>query len=197
MSSQFKHIEMPDKVRLNIGSRIFERVAHASLCAEMNDSIKFYMLHRSIKGDVISEIELDKAKAITKSRFQRGNSIAFQRHLIIIVKVIYAEYIVTSLGKPYCDVKANEACGASNKKIAQNVSRHCNKSLPSPIEPMPHRSRDPIKVGSVVNPGRGLFLADMRAKRVLGGANPVHCPLSLMRCTKTCDDKISRKKVLM
>ena len=78
MSRELQQIEMPDQVGLNIGMRVFERIAHARLRAEMDDPVESLVVERGHQRSMVGEIETKHGEAAIRLAFDLREPILLQ-----------------------------------------------------------------------------------------------------------------------
>ena len=63
---EFEHVAMADQVRLDVSAGVFEAVAHASLCTEVDDAADLDFVGEALQGALIGEIQTLEAEAIAE-----------------------------------------------------------------------------------------------------------------------------------
>src|SRR3546814_3197384 len=121
MARIFGNIQMPDKMRLDVGVGILDRIADAGLRTEMDDSIDRQTGKRLVQRGEIGEIDGDEAKAVMVRAFDFGDAVALQRHLIIIVEVIDPDHLFAAIEQLLRGMKADETRSASDKHSHDSI----------------------------------------------------------------------------
>ena len=109
----FEHIGEADKVRIDIGRRVLEGVAHARLRGQMNDAGESFGGEQSRHPLPVGKIEPDEAK-VRKGR-QTRQTVGLERGVVIIVEIVEADDLASLPQQPFGDVIADEARGAGHE----------------------------------------------------------------------------------
>ena len=99
---------MPDKVRADIGHRIFERVTHAGLRAQMDDPVKGFGGKRHVERKIMG------VERKVRSR-QFGQPSALQCRIIIIVEVVDPQNLIAARQQRFCDCRADKPRRTGNQ----------------------------------------------------------------------------------
>ena len=108
-----KHVQEPRDVRVDIGVRALERVAHAGLGGEMDHAGRLLLGEGRLDHRPVAEIGLDEAEAL--ALLKPGKARLFQRHIVIRIEVVEADHLVPAIDEAGCRVIANEAGGAGDQ----------------------------------------------------------------------------------
>lgn len=63
----FHEVEVADQVRLGIGARLLDRIAHPNLRAQMRDAVKAVVVKRSFECHMVREANLLEGEAAAPS----------------------------------------------------------------------------------------------------------------------------------
>ena len=96
MPREFEEVHLPDEVRLDIGVRVLERIAHPGLRTEMDDPVEFQRGERGVERMAVGEVELLEGEAIAAQRDQPVQPSPLQRDGIVVVEVVDADHRVTA-----------------------------------------------------------------------------------------------------
>ena len=85
---------MPGDVRMNIGAGVLDRITHASLRAEMNDTVELPAHQRTIERLVIGEIHCEEIEPAIRDPRDLGQTGVFETDVVIIVEDIDPDHAV-------------------------------------------------------------------------------------------------------
>ena len=88
MARDLQQIQMAHHIRLDIGARILERIAHARLRAEMDDPVEVLIGETRFESGVIGEIGFDRDEAVARRVFDAGDAVALQLHRVIGIEAV-------------------------------------------------------------------------------------------------------------
>ena len=74
MTRQLQHVAMADQVRLDIGHRVFEAVAHPGLRAEVDDPVDLDRVRKRLERIGVGEVDTFEANAIAELLLQLRQS---------------------------------------------------------------------------------------------------------------------------
>ena len=109
----FENVSEADQVRIDIGVRIDQRVAHAGLRREMHDMGEPMLGKQGRHAGAVGEIEPDEAEAGKLCEF--GEPRVFQRRIVIGVEIVDADDGAAAFQQTPADVIADETGGAGDK----------------------------------------------------------------------------------
>ena len=90
VAGEFEDIDVAGDIRAHVSAGIVERVSHARLRREVDDSIEIGARKRSGKGIVIAYIDAMNRK-VAADPFQLGDARFLQRDRVISVEIIDAD----------------------------------------------------------------------------------------------------------
>ena len=64
MAAAFQHVEMTNKISIRIHMRVFQGVAYACLCGQMNHAIKLLAGEKRCHAFPVGQLQLVKAEAL-------------------------------------------------------------------------------------------------------------------------------------
>lgn len=111
---QFEQIDLPDEVRLSVGARILERVAHAGLRAEVDDAVELGSVKRFAERAGIGEIdpfESERAAVFARQQVDPG---LLEFRVVVGVKIVDPDDSVSAGEQGARDGKPDEARGAGD-----------------------------------------------------------------------------------
>ena len=109
MPRNLQHIEMANKIRLNVSARIIDRIAHSRLRAEMDDTIELSTVEREGKRPVVSKVNLHELESPAATlALEAGDAIALQTDIVIIVQIVDADYAIAPLHKAASNMIADK-----------------------------------------------------------------------------------------
>ena len=76
MPRDLQHVEVSGEVRVEIGARVLDRIAHAGLRTQMDNPIKFLVGERGVECLVISEVDLHEGE-VAAHLLDFGQPVAF------------------------------------------------------------------------------------------------------------------------
>src|SRR5438105_15384603 len=87
---------MPDEVGLDVGLRVFQAVADASLRAEVDDTVDLERIGDALQRLSVGEIHAFETNAIAKLLLQLRHPRLLQARIIIIVEIVDADDLVAA-----------------------------------------------------------------------------------------------------
>ena len=120
VAAAFEHAAEADQVRVDVGLRVVDRVAHAGLGGEMDHGLEALAaekrLHRPGVGDVrFDELESRFARRARKPRL-------LQSHIVVVVQIVEAGDALAALKQPQCQGGADEAGGAGDEDVHRRAA---------------------------------------------------------------------------
>lgn len=106
---EFQQVEVPHQVRLDIGVRVFDRIAHPGLGTEVDHAVDLLTRQRGIQRGHVGKVDPVKREAITRLFRQRGEPVLLQADGVVIVEVINPDHAVPPGNQRPGQVKANKA----------------------------------------------------------------------------------------
>ena len=113
MSTSLEHVDEPDDIGIHIGMGMVERVAHAGLSSEMDDTLKRVLGEQPRHGFAVGDIQLDERKAVTPAEL--GQSGPLQVRIVIGVEIIDADHFIAAVKQLPGDVIADETGSARDE----------------------------------------------------------------------------------
>ena len=122
MPASLEHIEKTFDVRVRVGVRVFQRIAHAGLRREMNDH-----------GETVLRKQRFRRCAIGKVRFHEGEAVLtlqdidarlFQGWIVVVVDAVQANDPAAGSEQTLRDMEADEAGSAGDQDgfVAHDVT---------------------------------------------------------------------------
>src|SRR3954451_10612831 len=125
MPAPFQHVEEASQIRITIGMRIVDRVAHAGLGSEVDDGRKSMLCKQLIGDCTIGEFELHETEL--RMLPQDIQPQLLQRRIIVAVQIVEPDNRAAFRQELTSDVKSDETGGTRDK---DRLIRHC-----IPLEP--------------------------------------------------------------
>ncbi len=120
-AGDLQDVEMPRDVRRGIGAGVLDRIAHASLGAEMNDAIKRHIGQGLVQGALVGEVDPDELEPVPAMRGELRQPRLFQRDAVIIVEIVDTDDGVAAREQAPGHVIADEAGRAGHENTHQVV----------------------------------------------------------------------------
>jgi hypothetical protein len=114
VTRELEHVEVADQVRVNVGVRVFDRIADAGLGAEMDDLVEPLAGGGRGQRRIVGKIDLQERETVVPP-VQLRKAIAFQLGAVIIVDVVEPDHLLAPGHEALAHVKANEAGGAGHE----------------------------------------------------------------------------------
>jgi hypothetical protein len=112
IATALQNVQEADKVTIDVGVRVGERVTHPSLCREMNNSLWFFPGEHFFHAVTISKIQVVKAKLLMVGKY--GQPIFLEAYVIIIIDAIESDDCIAACEKTLRDVKSDKAGDTGN-----------------------------------------------------------------------------------
>jgi hypothetical protein len=116
-AGEFDQIDVADQIGLDIGPRIFDRVAHPGLGAEVDDPVEAGAVQCPLERFVVREVRLDRGKGLAVVAAELGIPVALQGDAVIIVEIVDSCDLVAAAQETVGDVMADEAGGAGDEDL--------------------------------------------------------------------------------
>ena len=88
VAGDLKHVEMADQVGLDVGVRVFDRVTHARLGAEVDDAVELVLPEGLGQPGGVGEILLQEGEAIAAAIDQPVTTVLLQRDRVIVIEIV-------------------------------------------------------------------------------------------------------------
>jgi hypothetical protein len=96
VAGDLHHVEVPDQVRLDVGVRVLDRIAHAGLRAEMDDPSNSSPSSAARQRRLSAKSTSMKRNWSPKSALLLGDPVALQLGAVIIVDVVDADHALAA-----------------------------------------------------------------------------------------------------
>ena len=96
LARQFEDIEVAGEVRPCIGARIFERIAHARLRAQMHDCGETLPLQRAVERGIVRKVAFDEAESLARRVRHPRQPVALERYRVVIVEIVDPDHPVAA-----------------------------------------------------------------------------------------------------
>ena len=93
VAAAFQDVHEADDVAVDIGMRVFDRVAHAGLGGEVDDAVEFFFGEELFDALAIGDIHLHEAEAGV--RLQARQAVALELRVVVIIQIVEADHLVT------------------------------------------------------------------------------------------------------
>ena len=128
MPAQLQHVDEADQIAFNIGVRIFQRVAHACLCGQVDHLGRLDFIEQRGQAVAVGDVQ----RADIQLRAQRRHTIALELRVVVIVVVVQPDNALAACGQGLAGIGADEAGGTGYENGHQNNPRLCLAALPRP-----------------------------------------------------------------
>jgi hypothetical protein len=132
-SAALQNIQEADQVAVHVSMRVLYRVAYAHLGRKMNNNLRLYFFEQFLHPHSVCQIQQKESEF--PMRFEKGEPVFFELHVIIGIQVVHACDIVAFLQKSLGQVKPDETGIACNQYF-HNLPYRCPSREFSFIEPV-------------------------------------------------------------
>lgn len=120
MPRQFEQVDVADQVGLDIGVRVFDRIAHPGLGPQVDDAVDPLSLQRAVQRGEIGEIDLVKGKPPAMRRDQPVQPVLLQADLVIIVEIVDPHHFIAAFQQAVRQGGTDEPGNAGNQNAHGN-----------------------------------------------------------------------------
>jgi len=120
LPAAFEDVQGADNVTFDVGVRVFQRVTHARLGAEVRDLVEGVLGEQGFHRRAVGKVDAShfEAGVIVEDR---GAGL-FQRHVVVVVEVVEADDGVTAFEQRFGGEEADEAGGAGDEDFQDCLS---------------------------------------------------------------------------
>ena len=115
VAAAFEDVQEALDIGVDVGVRIFNRVAHAGLRGEIDDAVEAFFSKECLHGFAVRDIGFDKTKTI--AAFEAGQAGVLEAHVVIGVHVVEADNFVAAIEQDFAGVRADEPGRAGHKNF--------------------------------------------------------------------------------
>jgi hypothetical protein len=116
VARQFKNVEMSRDVRMDIGGRIFERIANAGLGTQMDDPVDQLVGERIRQRICVAEVYIEKLVCITVSRLEPRDARSLQVERIIGRKIVDSDDLLAATQQGLRDVHSDKTSRTGDQR---------------------------------------------------------------------------------
>src|SRR3954469_8060368 len=109
----FEHVEEAFDVALHVDVRVFQRVPHARLSAQMDDGVVGLRPEDIFHGRTIGEIDLPEREVAVRGEI--AETALLERDLVVIVKAVDADNVAAGLQIALGNMVSDEAGGSGQQ----------------------------------------------------------------------------------
>ncbi len=113
VAAAFEQVGEADDVRLHVGVRILQRVAHAGLRGEVDDGVEVAFLEQVFHHHAVGDVVLEEAEVGVGLELLQPREL--QRRVVVVVEVVDADHFVAALQQDLRDVHADKPGGAGEQ----------------------------------------------------------------------------------
>lgn len=111
VAAQFQHVDEADQVAVDIGMRVLQRIAHAGLRGQVDHPRGPDLVEQRGQAVAVGQVQ----RADVGLRAQRGNAVALDLRVVVVVVVVQADHALAARGKGLAGVGADETGGAGDE----------------------------------------------------------------------------------
>ena len=100
-------IHKPDQVGIDIAMGVLYRVTYTGLGGQVNDSLGTFLLEQRLAVSSVSDVHLDEFKMLVAG--QPVQAASLESDIIIVIKVIDPDDLVTPFYQLFCDSRSDKA----------------------------------------------------------------------------------------
>jgi len=128
VTAALQNIQGAYQIRIRIGMRVLQGVAHARLCGEMHHTLWPMLLKRPCDGGAILQVGEDVG--VAGVLLKAGETGTLEGDIIIVVEVIYADHLVTALEQTQGEGGANKASRTGDQYLHVLVTGRVPRPIP-------------------------------------------------------------------
>jgi hypothetical protein len=113
MAAAFEDIYEAHQVAVDVGVRVLQGVAHASLGCEVDNALERRFCEQARKAVAVGYIQFDEAEM--RMRAQARQPVFFQGGIVIVIEIVDSNYFVATRKQAFNRMHADETCGSGNK----------------------------------------------------------------------------------
>ena len=131
--TRFEQVDEPDEVARDVRVRILQRITHARLRREMNDTSGRMVSEQALESPTIREIELRETEPLEGIELAQPRF--FEPNVVVRVEVVQPDDSLAALEQTLCDMHPDEAGAAGDE------DRHATAAQSLELSPRPYTSR--------------------------------------------------------
>ncbi len=110
-----EHVGEADEVRVDVGMRVGDGVAHAGLRGEMDDHVEALALEQCRHAGAIGEVEFGEREALERRQAREPRPL--ERDLVVVVDVVEADDALAAFEQPERGGRADESGRAGDEYV--------------------------------------------------------------------------------
>src|SRR5690606_11042105 len=126
VTREFENVDVPRNIRMDIGTRVFERIADAWLSAEMDDPVYPAARKRMRERIRIAEVDIDECEQFIVECLEMRDACALKIEGVIGSKIIDPDDGFVAAEQRRRDVHSDEPGSTGNKR--RQISSPCGSS---------------------------------------------------------------------
>ncbi|KAG1462788.1 hypothetical protein G6F57_013883 [Rhizopus arrhizus] len=111
VAAQFEHVDEADQVAVDVGVRVFQRIAHAGLRGQVDHRGRLHLVEQRGQAVAVGQVE----RAQVQRRAQRGHAVALDLRIVVVVEVVQADHRLARLQQRAGGVGTDEAGSAGEQ----------------------------------------------------------------------------------
>jgi hypothetical protein len=120
VAAAFKYIERADDVALDMGVRLFQRMAHPRLSAQMHDALESFGGEQPRHRVTVGQVHMDEPES--SAPLEPGETGLLERHVVVVIQVVESDNLVAAIEETLCGGRSNKPRGARNEKFHRTGS---------------------------------------------------------------------------
>ena len=113
VAAEFQDIEKADQVRLQIGIRVVDAVAHPGLGRQVDDVLHGMAFEDGIELGIVGQVSPVESEVFASKQSQ---PLLFQAYLIVVIEIVHCDDRTAECEQFSCKMKADET-GSTGDKI--------------------------------------------------------------------------------
>src|SRR5437016_4820803 len=112
ITAAFQYIQKTHDIAVDIGMGVRQRIAYATLRGEVDNAPEAPVAEQTLHAESVSHVQLDEAEIRKRGKLLKA--IFFQVHVIVIIKIVYADHLNALLQQAASDVHTDKATDTRN-----------------------------------------------------------------------------------
>ncbi len=113
LAAPLQHCQHAGEVALAVGKRVFQRVAHPRLGAQVDHPLELPLGKQGGHASLVRQLALHEAKMGEGGQHRQASLL--EAHLVVVVEVVEPHHLMTRLAQPSGHVKTDKAGGAGDQ----------------------------------------------------------------------------------
>ena len=132
MAAGFQNVQETDQVALQVGIRIRNGVAYASLCGEVHDLVELFFGKELVQRLFVVDTHFYETAVLVLRALNHGavgevvvglfnaafaESTVLEAYIVIVINIVEAHHFVAAFREHEHELRANKTCSTSNKNL--------------------------------------------------------------------------------